>query len=288
VAAQLMQDPRARRRMERFHAMWLGYLELPHAVELNQALGTETTALISKVIFEDRADYLELLTSDETYLNDALAQHYGLSSPGPSGFAWVSYGQSGRRGILSHGSLLSQGAKFGDTSPTIRGLWIRNRLFCQDVPPPPPTVDADEPPAVANGSPCKVDRYAVHAQGGCANCHRLMDPVGFGLENYDPAGKYRTVEPNQPTCTIAGQGALDGVGTFSGPGELSTLLASTGAFEGCAVRQLVRFAVGRRESAEDEGLIAELATGFRTGQRRFDQLLLDVVSHPTFAFRREE
>src|SRR5262249_49744657 len=98
AASRLLEDDRARARVNRFHALWLGYHQLPHAVDLTRALQTETAALVGKVIFDDRSDYFDLFRANQTYLNDLLADHYGLPRPGSSSFQWASYGASGRRG----------------------------------------------------------------------------------------------------------------------------------------------------------------------------------------------
>ncbi|MFN7135797.1 MAG: DUF1592 domain-containing protein, partial [Myxococcales bacterium] len=189
-AERMLQDPRAEKRIERFHALWLGYHQLPHAPELVDAMQAETNALVRKAV-QPGADYFELFKAEETYVTDALAQHYGLSKP-PGPAAWIGYGATKRKGILSHGAVLSAFAKKGDTSPTQRGLFIRERLLCQKIPPPPPEVNADDTPESELG-PCKEQRYSAHASvGSCKACHAMMDPIGFGLENYDKAGRFRT------------------------------------------------------------------------------------------------
>jgi hypothetical protein len=287
AASRLLQDPRARARVNRFHALWLGYHQLPHSVELTRALQAETTALITKVIFEDQSDYFDLFRSNQTYVNDLLARHYGLQSPGSS-FQWVSYGSSGRKGLLSHGSVLSAGAKFNDTSPTQRGIFVRTRLLCQNVPPPPPDVNVDEPPTSPD-SDCKVDRYASHAAvGSCFACHQNLDPIGFGLENYDRAGRYRTTDDGHPECPISGNGRIAEIGPFNGPAALEDLLLASGQIEQCVVTQVFRFAMGRREATEDGALLGALTSRFRGNNRSFNQLLLDFVSDPTFGYRKDE
>jgi hypothetical protein len=288
AASRLLQDPRARSRVNRFHALWLGYHQLPHPVELTRALQTETAALITKVVFEDQSDYFDLFRANQTYVNDYLARHYGLPSPGSSVFQWVSYGSTGRKGLLSHGSVLSAGAKFSDTSPTQRGIFVRTRLLCQQVPPPPPNVNVDQPPTSPTSN-CKADRYASHSSiGSCAACHQNLDPIGFGLENYDQAGRYRTTDNGLPQCPISGNGRIAEMGAFNGPGGLEDLLLASGQLEQCVVTQVYRFAMGRRESGEDGGLISALTARFRTSNHSFTQLLLDFVSDETFAFRKNE
>ena len=190
--------------------------------------------------------------------------------------------------ILSQGAVLSAGAKFGDTSPTQRGIFVRSRLLCETIQPPPPTVDVDQKPTSPTSN-CKIDRYQAHsANGNCYTCHRRLDPVGFGLEAYDTAGAFRTHDLNEPSCPISGDGVLDGVGSFNGPGGLADLLVQSPAFEGCITTQLFRFAMGRNETPDDADLIGQLTKSFHDGQRKFDQLLLEVVSDDRFAYRREE
>lgn len=288
TAAGLLKDPRARARATRFLALWFGYEELKHDATLSAAMQAETAALVERVLFTDRRPFQDLIRLDETFVGDTMARHYGLPSPGRDA-RWTKYGASGRRGLLAHGSFLSIGAKAMDTSPTLRGLAIRERLFCEEVPPPPPNVNTDDVIEAANGSPCKVDRYAAHGQGGCASCHLLMDPVGFGLENYDRAGKYRTTEEKLPQCAIAGRGELAGVGAFKGPLELGDLLLRTGKLNGCTSKHLVRFAVGRSHLDEvDERLVSALTARIGKEDFRFDDLLVDFVASPAFAHRREE
>jgi hypothetical protein len=281
AAQELLKDPRGKQRIDRFHALWLGYHQLPFAAALADALQAESNALVEKVAF-GKGDYLELFRSKETFVTPALAQHYGW----PSGNGWTAYGDA-RRGILSHGAVLAAGGKFDDTSPTLRGVFVRSRLLCEDVLPPPPNVDVDQAPKEA-GSRCKYDRYAAHRSGGCAACHDRLDPVGFGLENYDRAGKYRTADKDAPECAIKGDGVLDGVGPFNGPAQLGELLIGTGNMESCVVRQLYRFAMGRRETGQDTPSLERFTSLFKDGGRTFDRLLLDVAASGAFAHKRVE
>jgi len=287
AAAELLADPRGIARVKQFHAFWLAYDQLPVAADMATAMRAESDALVERVVFEQHGDYFGLFNATETFVNDMLATHYGLPAPGSTTGAWVPYGTSPRRGILSHGTLLAAGAKFDDTSPTLRGVFVRNRLLCQTIPPPPPTVAVDQPPA-ATSSPCKVDRYAAHRSGGCAECHNKTDPIGFGLENYDRTGAYRTADKDNPQCTISGDGEVAGLGTFNGPAELADLIAGSGNLESCLVTQLYRMALGRRESAGDATTLTTLTDGFRQNGRAFDKLLVDVIADPAFIHRQLE
>ena len=288
AAAELLADPRGAARIKQFHAFWLAYDQLPVTADMASALRAETDALVARVVFDGAATTSTCSTRTETFVNDTLATHYGLPAPGSATGAWVPYGSSPRRGILSHGTLLAAGAKFDDTSPTLRGVFVRNRLLCQTIPPPPPTVAVDEPPP-ATGSPCKVDRYAVHRAGSCAGCHSQTDPIGFGLENYDRTGAYRAAEQGQPAVhdlrRRRGGRPRDVQRTRR---SWRTLIAGSGDMESCVVTQLYRMALGRRETAGDMSTLSKLTDGFKQGGRAFDKLLVDVVADPAFIHRQLE
>src|SRR5204862_6606722 len=119
-----------------------------------------TPGLIDKIVCAQPARYLALFPSDQTYLDDRLADQYGLPRP-TGGAGWVPYGGAGRAGILSHGAVLAAFSKFSDTSPTQRGILVQTRLLCNVVQPPPANVNVDQPPP-ATASACKLDRYAAH------------------------------------------------------------------------------------------------------------------------------
>jgi hypothetical protein len=206
--------------------------------------------------------------------------------------------------------------KGSDTSPTMRGIAVRELLLCDEIPTPMavPGIDVNEPAPARAGALCKKDRYAAHSAlgSGCASCHQFFDPIGFGLENYDGNGRYRTVQylkkdPDDPEgksvlevpsgtagaqrCDIAGTGEVAGLGTFRGPGELSEVLLKSDKLGRCAVSQLYRFAVGRQKlDALDNEVVSVMRnkSGANAGEFRFDDLLLDFVSEEAFRHRREE
>ncbi len=288
VARAMLTDPRARTQMDRFHALWLGYDNLPHPGELTSALRQETSALIDRVVFEDAAPWAQLFTYEETYISPFLADHYGLADPADGKTNWVSYADSGRAGLLSHGSFLSGGAKFDDTSPVQRGILVRTRLLCQDVPPPPENVNADDKP-LAENSNCKWDAYAAHREGGCASCHAFMDPIGFGLENYDESGRFREYDDGFPECIISGDGEVSGVGTFNGPAELAQLTLESGLLPRCLVTQLYRYGVGRYAlDTVDMANVDALSVDLDTDVFRLQDVVVDLVSSEAFRLRRDE
>jgi hypothetical protein len=238
VAAGMLTDPRALSRIDRFHALWFGYDTLPLDPALTSAMRRETEALLERVVFSERLPWTQVFLSNETFVDEALAEHYGLAVPADSAGGWVSYEGTGRKGLLSHGSYLAANILGSDTSPTLRGKAIRTRLFCEDIPPPPETVNKDDLPE--SDSPCKKDVRAVYMTGACYGCHSKMDPIGYGLENYDAQGRYRTHEPDHPECTIDGEGRFEGIGDFNGPSGLADLLTGSPDLQRCVTTQLYR------------------------------------------------
>jgi hypothetical protein len=286
-AERLLADQRARDTLHRFHAMWLGYRAIPASPELVLAFDLETSSLIDRVVFDEPSSYLSLFTSPDTYLNDLLAEHYGLPAPA-GGEGWVDYGDSGRAGILSHGSVLGAFGKFSDTSPTQRGIFVQTRLLCNEVLPPPANVNVDQPPT-ADDAVCKIDRYAAHrSTPSCAGCHESLDPIGFGLEAYDATGRFRTSDEGHPECLVTGDGELPGYGTFNGPAELGQRLVESGELEDCFVQHVLRYAVGRELRDGDAGTAAGLLESFVASGYSAQELLLSYVTDERFAQKREE
>jgi len=300
AAEKILDEDQAKQQVARFHAMWMSYEQIPLNADLAADMQQETMALLERVIFEQKGSWVDVLRSTETYLTTELADHYGLDTPS-GGEGWVSYGDSGRQGLLSQGSFLSAVAKFDDTSPTQRGLLVRARLFCQDIGKPPPDlmVNVDMPPEGPDPNACKAERYNMWKTDGCKLCHALMDPVGFGLENYDSSGVYREYEPDRPDCPIDGKGTLDGIGEFTGPAELANLMIEAGGVDECVATQFVRYAIGRYALTDYEWSLIErvvpAAQGVEqdgaeegTGELKFYDLMLELVSSDSFRHRREE
>jgi hypothetical protein len=290
VAQKLFADPRAVERAGRFHAQWLNYDHLQVDPALGASMRAEGDALVAKVLFEQRRAWSDLFTWDQAFVDARTAPLYGLPAPGAP--AWVTQSDPNRRGLLGEASFLAGGAKFGDTSPVLRGLQIRSRLLCQYIPPPPPNVNADKPPA-GNPTDCKATRYANHRANPCASCHALLDPVGNGFEQYGADGSFRTSENGRPDCPIDGRGQLDGV-DFVGPAGLAKALVPTGSLETCAMQQLFQYVVGRQLMVGgqiamlDQQMIASLARAFAEDQHRYPELLSDLVASPAFRHRVTE
>jgi Protein of unknown function (DUF1592)/Protein of unknown function (DUF1588)/Protein of unknown function (DUF1595)/Protein of unknown function (DUF1587)/Protein of unknown function (DUF1585) len=293
MAASMLADPRAKKMMAVFHAQWIGYEHMTGP--LAPAMQTETAALLERVIFTEHRPWREIFTFNETFVGDELAKNYGLPLPGQAAPKWVSLANTKRLGIFSQGSFLNlESTEGNDTSPTRRGKAVYTKLLCGKLGGPP----ANAPKVATGPSPndCKDVRYVAHSKDpGCAGCHISMDPIGFGLENYDRFGAFRATEPGKPTCSISGTGKVAGVGNFNGPGELGTLLANSGNLEPCLAKQMYRFAYGRSDAegaltAQDEEAISSLASHMteKPSGAVLDAILIDFVSSAPFRHRKEE
>lgn len=284
-AERLLADPLARANVDRFHAMWLGYEVMPHAPELSEPMRAESRALVERVVFDEHRPWSDLLTSDETWLSAALAEHYGLPAPSDAAGAWVVYDDA-RRGLLSHGTFLANGGAFGDTSPVMRGLAVTTRLLCQEVAPPPPEVNADDEPGTEGM--CKWDRWAPHREPACVGCHGQFDPYGWGLEGYDAQGRFRTED--DAGCELAEHTTVEapGLGSFSGPGELGALLADAELMRTCMTTHVLRYALGRTVlETEDEALVSALLAE-HADDVAFDELVVALATSDAFRYRKED
>jgi hypothetical protein len=288
-AERLIRSEEGKEQVRRFHAFWLGYSRL-EATPLQAKLRLETDALVDRAT-EAARDYRHLLLADETYIDGELATHYGLAGEA-SAYGWVGYADAPRRGILSHGLFAAAGSKFDDTSPTRRGRFVRERFLCQTVPLPMAgldvDVDVDVPPEGTTPDACKVDRYREHRENrDCASCHALMDPIGFGLENFDLLGRYRTHDEGRPECPIDGVGRLDDETPFTGAQELAMRVAESPRFLPCVTEHFLRFAAGRGLEDGDELRAQWLAEEMDRTGNSFAAMLLAYVSHENFRYREE-
>ena len=216
---------------------------------LRAALLGEVERFVDHVMFELDGSPSALLTAPTTFLDQALADFYGvtLGSAGAGGFAATELGAQSRRGILTLGGSMLAHARSNDSSPVHRGKLVRERLLCQPLLPPPPGIVVQPPPL----DPTKTtrDRYAAHSSiEPCKTCHRLMDPIGLGFEHFDGIGRYRADENGHPIDVrgeILSSPSTDGM--FDGAGGLIEKLAGSEDVRTCYARQWLRFAYGTSE-----------------------------------------
>ena len=309
-ARRMVQDPKAHQALDEFFDEWLRFDKVVNAVkegrefadftpELAAAMAEETRSLLQYLVWNDR-NFMEALTADYSFLTSDLAALYG--TPAPQGeFDMVKFPVSAHRaGILGQGSFLVSTAGPTATSPTARGIFIRERLLCQHVPPPPPGVNTTLPePSNPDNARARRQLMQAHVENAtCASCHRLMDPIGFGLENFDAIGRWRDQEtvPVPPSknskvkevkLPIDTQGEIAGIpnSAFSDARQLGAILAESPVCQKCMVRQIFRYAYGRLETAGDEQAIDDLSIRFKASGFHFKDLLVALVESPEFLRR---
>jgi hypothetical protein len=209
----------------------------------------ETEMFFDAVLRENRG-VDELVDSDFTFVNEVLAKHYGIAGVRGEGMRRVHLERGARGGVLGLGSVLTVTSNPTRTSPVKRGKWILENLLDAATPPPPPGVGViDESAKAAQGASLR-ERLEVHRKKtDCAVCHARLDPLGFGLENFDATGAWRASDEGHP---IDARGDLPDGRKFDGPAGLKAMLKSDGAFARCLTMKLATYALGRGLTEEDE------------------------------------
>jgi hypothetical protein len=291
-AQRMIADPRAHRSLAAFSDQLFDAFDLSQADKdptlfpaytqtLRSAMLTEVELRMDDLVFTRKADYLTLFASTSTFVNQELATFYGVTLTATDGaFHQVDLGSGTPRvGILGSAAILAGHAHAQLTSPTLRGKFVDNMLLCRSIPPPPPGIPP-LPSVAPPGSTVRQILSAHRAQPMCASCHTIMDPLGFGMENFDSSGRYRTTDNGQP---IDATGTLDGV-AFSNLAELGTAVQKNPVTGPCMVSNIYENALGRAPVAIDNNAINQLAGQFSGAGNRLDQLLVDLVGSDGFRF----
>ncbi|MBA3550502.1 MAG: DUF1592 domain-containing protein [Nannocystis sp.] len=246
------------------------------------AMRQETLALIDDVAFTADSDFRDILDAPYTFANGPLAFHYGLVPDAAAlGDTWQRFDlpvDGKRGGILGQGAFLSSYAHVSSSSPTLRGKFVREILMCQGMPAPPNDVITELP----EGAEYKTmrDRLQQHmTDPNCAGCHKLMDPIGLGLENFDGIGSFRLIENGVMLDTSE---TIEGLGDFDGARQLGTLLRDSPDVTRCLVRNLFRHATGHLELTGERPALAAVDDGFADAGYRMKDLLVDLVTSPAF------
>jgi len=310
---RLMSNPQARSAMGEFLAQWLRFDRLRSAfrevrlypefsAELVSSMIEETRRLFDHLVWDDR-NFLDFFTAHYGFLNADLAQLYGFPAPAEP-FAPVAFPpDSQRAGVLGQATFLSVTGKPADSSPTERGLFIREHFLCQIVPPPPPGVNTTLPPLTDEKPLNNRDRLQVHlGNPTCSGCHRLVDPIGFGFEKFDAIGRFREkhviriyptfdemknktkTRPTEHKLDIDTTGFIQGLpnSEFRSPKDAGRILASDPGCRRCVVKMLFRYALGRPETEADRPHIDAALAEFQDSQFRFKNLIIAVATSKAF------
>jgi hypothetical protein len=293
---RMLADERAEALVANFAGQWLYFRAIGPNIakdpvmfpmydeELRVSMRTEMEMFFRSFVTEGRS-LRELLTSDTTYVDARLAAHYGLPAPEQAGFVEVSLASAPRRGLLTQAGLMTVLSHPQVTSPVKRGKWVLEQLLCIPPTPPPPGVDADPPDFDPNSS-TREQLEAHRANPECAVCHDTIDPLGLGLEHYDPVGMYRTMDGGKP---IDASGNLPSNGpAFEDALGMATLLAESEDFASCTIRHTLTYALVRGVTAADLPHIDEVRTRLMASEFTLEDLVIELVTSDMFRMRRGE
>lgn len=295
-ADRMLASERVRETVRLFHDAWLELDRIDRLIKDPNAFpefgaawsGSAREAVhrfLDSIVWEGTGDMRRMYTATHAYVNETLAPVYGLSNVTGSELVRVELDPTERLSLLTQAGILAKTAKASETSPVRRGLFVREHLLCQKLPTPPPDVETLLPSPRPDAT--TRERFSEHASNdGCAVCHKLIDPLGFGLENYDALGYFRATENG---VTIDASGELveaAGGGTFDGAVALSRMLAESPETQACLVEQWFRHTYGRGPVAADRPNLAALGTAFDQAGRRVPDLLRAIVTSEAFRTRQ--
>jgi hypothetical protein len=302
---RMLDHPRARQSLNEFISQWLRFDRILTASkdrrryplftrETAVAMTEEARLFVSDLVWGDK-NFMELFTAPYGYVNSELAGIYQVPTPAQE-FGRVNFpANSERAGILGQALFLASTAKPDESAPTARGLFIREQFLCQHVPDPPAGVNTNLPPFSPGKPQTNRDRLSEHViNPGCASCHSLIDPIGFGFEKFDAVGARRDKftlitagrtradrdkTSNAWELEIDATGFVAGVANskFSSPAQLGAVLGQSSQCQECIAKQYFRYIAGRAETAADRPVIRKMTDDFRRSQFRFKELILSLM-----------
>jgi mono/diheme cytochrome c family protein len=292
---RMLADPRAEALVKNFAGQWLFLRNLQNHLpdreefpnfddNLRQAFRRETELFFQSILREDRS-VLDLLRADYTFVNERLARHYRIPGVVGTHFRRVRVKDEARKGLLGHGSILTVTSYPNRTSPVLRGKWVLENLL--GTPPPPPP--GDVPPLKENSAGSKPlsirELMAQHRESpACAGCHRVMDPLGFSLENFDGIGQWRGKEasgPVDPSGELADGTKLDGAISLR-----NVLLNRSEQFVRTLTEKLLIYGLGRGFEHTDMPTVRTIVRDARRNDYRFSAIVVGIVKSPPFQLRR--
>ena len=295
---RLLQTSSAKANLRQFFHQWLATNRLSTLTkdpavypDFNPALAASMTGELDRfyddVLWNKSGTLRELFTSNASFADEALGALYGVA--GAPGFAPVLLDPDQRKGILTRAGYLAVHSATSHSSPVERGVFFRQALLCTQLPPPP--ADVLQRAMMEQPDPTKTtrERFSAHSSDPfCATCHRLIDPVGFGFEEFDGLGRFRSTEAGKPiddSGELIGTEDIDGV--FQGASELSERLVTSKQFQDCSVTQMFRFAMGQAETSDDREILSEISNQF-SADRPVSELIMSFVNSPLFLQRIPE
>jgi len=290
----MLADPRSAALPDNFTGQWLEIRNLDvvkpdpqkfpeWGPELRDAMKAETRMFFEYVLTEDRplSDFID---ARYTFLNKRLAKYYGIPGVTGSDFRRVDLSTDQRGGILSQASVLTVSSYPTRTSVVLRGKYLLNNILGSEIPPPPPDVPALDESAVGTLMSLRQQMEKHRADPMCSTCHNKMDPLGFGLENYNAIGQWRTTDGKFP---VDASGTLPNGKSFTTPGEMRALLmAELPEFSRCLTEKMLTYALGRGLHSYDRRAIEAIDRNVAASGYRFQSLIFEIVHSVPFQMGR--
>ena len=291
---RMLRDPKAHALAEQFGGQWLQFRALESTTRnrerfpdfedyLRHSMRRETELFVENIIREDRS-ILEFVDARYTFVNERLARHYGIDGVSGPEFRRVSLAGTTRGGVVTQASVLTVSSYATRTSPVLRGKWILDNILNAPPADPPPDVGNLDEKAIGTSMSMREQLQEHRKNPTCASCHRRMDPLGFGLENFDAVGAWRTMDGKFP---IDSSGVLPGGHAFKGPEELRAILrGQPDAFSQALTSKLLTYALGRGLERYDTRVVKQIAGRLPARNYRFSALVLEIVNSLPFQQRR--
>ena len=300
LAAQvrrMLLDPKADALIDNFGGQWLQVRKLesvkpdlkkfPDFDEyLRLSMARETKMFFESILHEDRS-VLDFIDADYSYLNERLARLYGIADVQGPEFRKVLFAHDSQRGgLLTQASVLTISSYANRTSPVLRGKWVLENFVGAPPPPPPPDVPNLDESKIGTTSSMRAQLEQHRKNAICASCHARMDPLGFGLENFDAVGAWRTKDGEFPINAV---GTLPDGTSFTGPQGLKSILkAQPDAFAECLTRKMLIYALGRGLENSDDAAVKEIVRKVAADNYRISSLILGIVNSEPFQKQRGE
>jgi hypothetical protein len=294
---RMLADPKAQALVDNFLGQWLQLRNLkskqPNSHEfpdfddnLRQALHVETELFFGSIVREDRS-VLDLMNADYTFVNERLARHYGIPNVYGSHFRRVALPDETRKGLLGKGAVLMVTSHPHRTSPVVRGKWVLENILGAPPPPPPDVVPPFEEETEAARPKSVRERLEVHRRNpACAGCHRMIDPAGLALENFDAVGAWRTRDGGTRGTPVDASGQLvDGTKVDGVVALRQALMRDPEIFVGTVTEKLLTYALGRGLTASDMPAVRAIVRGAKRDGYRFSSIVLGIVRSVPFQMR---
>jgi len=292
----MLASPKAQALVENFAGQWLEIRRLESVQPdrerypdfddyLRASIMKETQLFFQYVMRQDRS-ILDFIDGPYSFLNERLARHYGIRGVTGTEFRKVDLTGKGRSGILTQASVLTVSSYGNRTSPVLRGKWVLENILNAPPPPPPANVPSLNEDAVGSLVSLRQQLEAHRKNAVCASCHSRMDPLGFGLENYDAVGAWRTMDGKFP---IDSSGVLPNGRTFDGAAELKAILKEQGnAFAEGLTEKMLIYALGRGIERYERPDVKQIVAGLAAHDYKFSSLVLGIVNSAPFQMEKKE